>query len=167
MKIGDLAKAARTQSETIRYYERKGLLPEAARTASNYRAYDKSHVQRLAFIRHCRSLDMTLGEIATLLQFRDAPDAGCAEVNALLDAHIGHVNQRIKELRALEKELKALRLLCVSSQQTAGCGILSGLEKAALQNPAIPERDPAGHVHGAHPGLAGSGAGTCAPSAAD
>lgn len=154
MKIGDLAKAAYTQSETIRYYERKGLLPEAARTESNYRTYDQSHVQRLAFIRHCRSLDMTLGEIATLLQFKDAPDANCADVNALLDAHIGHVNQRIKELKALEKELKALRQLCVNSRQTAGCGILSGLEKAAGQNSGTPERDPAGHIHGAHLGLA-------------
>ena len=157
MKIGDLAKAAYTQSETIRYYERKGLLPAAARTESNYRTYDKSHVQRLAFIRHCRSLDMTLGEIATLLQFKDAPDANCADVNGMLDAHIGHVNHRIRELKALEKELRALRLLCVSTQQTSGCGILSGLEKAARQNPATPERDPAGHVHGAHLGLAIAG----------
>ena len=154
MKIGDLAKAAYTQTETIRYYERKGLLPKAARTESNYRAYDDSHVQRLAFIRHCRSLDMTLGEIASLLQFKDAPDADCGDVNALLDAHIGHVNQRIKELKVLEKELRALRLLCVSSQQTAECGILSGLEKAAGQNSGNPDHSSAGHVHGAHLGVA-------------
>ena len=73
MRIGELATAAQTQSETIRYYEREGLLPEAARTEANYRTYDKSHIQRLAFIRHCRSLDMTLGEIRTLLHFKDAP----------------------------------------------------------------------------------------------
>ena len=154
MKISDLAKAAHTQTETIRFYERKGLLPEAARTGANYRLYDASHVQRLAFIRHCRSLDMTLGEIATLLRFKDAPDDNCAEVNALLDAHVGHVAQRIKELKALEKELRALRLQCTNSQQAASCGILCGLDAAArLGRPGSPEAP--GHIHGAH-GLSGA-----------
>ena len=60
MKIGELAKAAGTQVETIRYYEREGLLPLANRTEGNYRVYDSAHAQRLAFIRHCRCLDMTL-----------------------------------------------------------------------------------------------------------
>jgi Cd(II)/Pb(II)-responsive transcriptional regulator len=149
MKISDLAKAAHTQTETIRFYERKGLLPEAARTEANYRLYDASHVQRLAFIRHCRSLDMTLAEIATLLRFKDAPDDHCAEVNALLDAHVGHVAQRIRELKALEKELRALRLQCATSQQAASCGILSGLEAAARLGRPVGLQD-AGHVHGTH-----------------
>ena len=154
MKISDLAKAAHTQTETIRFYEGKGLLPKAARNGANYRLYDASHVQRLAFIRHCRSLDMTLGEIATLLRFKDAPDDHCAEVNALLDAHVGHVAQRIKELKALEKELRALRLQCATNQQAAHCGILSGLDAAArLGRPGSPEAP--GHSHGAH-GLPGA-----------
>lgn len=149
MKISDLAKAAHTQTETIRFYERKGLLPEAARTGANYRLYDTSHVQRLAFIRHCRSLDMTLGEIAALLRFKDAPEDHCADVNALLDAHVGHVAQRIKELKALEKELRALRQQCTTSQQAASCGILNGLDAAArLARPV--SAGAAGHVHGTH-----------------
>ena len=73
VKIGDLAKAAHTQTKTIRYYEREGQLPEASRTESNYRIYVNSHINRLAFIRHCRSLDMTLYEIRTLLQLKDEP----------------------------------------------------------------------------------------------
>lgn len=153
MKIGELAKAAHTQSETIRYYERKGLLPEAARTEANYRAYDKSHIQRLAFIRHCRSLDMTLDEIRTLLHFKDAPEENCAEVNGLLDEHVGHVVKRIKELKALEKELRTLRLLCVNGQQAVVCGILSGLEKAAKLGGRPTDRDQPGHIHGAHLGV--------------
>ncbi len=60
MKIGQLAKATGTQVENIRFYETEGLLPKALRTDSNYRVYDDTHVSRLAFIRHCRSLDMTL-----------------------------------------------------------------------------------------------------------
>lgn len=152
MKIGELAKAAFTQTETIRYYEREGLLPEAARTEANYRNYDSSHIQRLAFIRHCRSLDMTLSEIRTLLRFKDAPEDHCGQVNALLDDHVGHVAQRIKELKALEKELRALRQLCanVNGRQTADCGILEGLEKAAEQGNRQPERPTTGHIQGTH-----------------
>ena len=125
------------------------MLPEAARTGANYRLYNASHVQRLAFIRHCRSLDKTLGEIAALLRLKDAPDDHCAEVNALLDAHVGHVAQRIKELKALEKELRALRLLCTTSQQAASCGILSGLDAAARLGRPV-SAGAAGHVHGTH-----------------
>ncbi|WP_431098351.1 Cd(II)/Pb(II)-responsive transcriptional regulator [Polaromonas aquatica] len=152
MKIGELAKTAHTQTETIRYYEREGLLPEAARTEANYRIYDESHVQRLAFIRHCRSLDMTLAEIRTLLSFKDTPDDSCADVNALLDEHIGHVASRIRELKALEKDLKLLREQCASGQASASCGILSELEKAALQHSRLPaDKGHAAHIHGAHP----------------
>ena len=151
MKIGELATLAQTQNETIRYYEREGLLPEARRNDANYRIYDESHVQRLAFIRHCRSLDMTLGEIRTLLHFKDAPQENCGEVNALLDEHIGHVATRIQGLRALEKELKALRLQCQAGEAAANCGILSGLEKAAREH-RRPRAAPnhADHIRGAH-----------------
>ena len=96
MKIGELAKATGTQTETIRYYEREQLLPAATRTESNYRVYDDSHVERLAFIRHCRCLDMTLDEIRVLLHFKDAPCENCGAVDALLQAHIGHVVSRIR-----------------------------------------------------------------------
>lgn len=146
MKIGQLASATDTPVETIRYYEREGLLPVAARTAANYRVYDAAHVERLSFIRHCRSLDMALDEIRTLLRFRDAPDGDCTGVNALLDAHIGHVARRIAELCALERQLHALRARCPRPEATGDCGILKG-----LAGEAVP---PAGgrtrHVRGVH-----------------
>ena len=152
MKIGELAHATQTQAETIRYYEREGLLPSTARTSSNYRMYETSHVQRLSFIRHCRSLDMTLAEIRILLQFKDAPSENCAGVNDLLDAHIGHVAARIRELRALERELKRLREQCVSGNALAACGILQGLDLASRhQNPRSAGHGHASHIHGAHP----------------
>ena len=151
MKIGQLADAAQTQTETIRYYEREGLLPSTARTPANYRVYQASHVQRLAFIRHCRSLDMTLDEIRTLLRFKDAPSENCVEVNRLLDEHIGHVAGRIRELKALEKELKRLRQQCASGNATAQCGIMNGLEQAAREaGPRPAPRGKLAHVHGAH-----------------
>ncbi len=112
MKIGELAQATGTQAETIRYYEREGLLPNSTRTQSNYRIYSERHVERLLFIRRCRTLDMTLNEIRSLLRFNDAEEDNCTEVNALLDEHIGHVADRIRELKKLEKQLKDLRKYC-------------------------------------------------------
>ena len=129
MKIGELSHATGTQIETIRYYEREGLLPSPARTEGNFRIYTELHVQRLTFIRHCRSLDMALDEIRTLLHFKDAPDENCGDVNALLDAHIGHVAERIRDLRALEKQLKGLRERCGESKVAADCGILGELSQ--------------------------------------
>ena len=127
MKIGELAHHTGTQVETIRYYEREGLLPETARTDGNYRIYGTTHADRLRFIRNCRSLDMTLDEIRLLLRFKDSPAENCGGVNELLDEHIGHVASRIRELRQLERHLKGLRVLCQEAQDAGHCGILNEL----------------------------------------
>lgn len=131
MKIGELALATQTPVETIRYYEHEGLLAQAPRSEGNYRIYGPDHVERLAFVRHCRSLDMTLAEIRVLLRFKDEPQAECGEVNALLDEHIGHVATRMRDLRQLEKQLKALREQCAGVQVSAHCGILNELAQAS------------------------------------
>ncbi|MBX9872130.1 MAG: Cd(II)/Pb(II)-responsive transcriptional regulator [Burkholderiaceae bacterium] len=148
MKIGDLSKKTQTQVETIRYYEREGLLPEPDRTEGNYRIYSMAHAERLAFIRHCRNLDMALDEIRQLLRFKDDPASDCGDVNALLDEHIGHVASRIRELRALEKQLKSLRERCCEAQVTANCGILNELSRT----PSTLTKNSAGHVHRTHTG---------------
>jgi len=127
LKIGELAARTDCPVETIRYYEREALLPAPTRSQGNYRLYGDTHVERLQFIRHCRSLDMTLDEVRSLLQFRDAPEENCGEVNALLDKHIGHVAQRIAELKKLQVQLKSLRAQCDTAQATRDCGILQGL----------------------------------------
>jgi Cd(II)/Pb(II)-responsive transcriptional regulator len=152
MKIGELARAASTPVETIRYYEREGLLPEAPRTHSNYRVYGDDQVERLAFIRHCRSLDMTLDEIRVLLRFKDAPAENCGVVNQLLDEHMGHVEARIGELRALQKQLRSLREQCLSATSAGDCGILGGLARdaASADADAAPPSSQLGHVHGTH-----------------
>ena len=148
MKIGELAKATGTQTETIRYYERENLLPIAMRTESNYRVYDSSHVERLAFIRHCRCLDMTLDEIRVLLHFKDAPDEKCGAVDALLQEHIRHVVSRIRELQALESELRSLQQQCSPGHLAGECGILGGLANAALQHNHLQPSE--AHPPGAH-----------------
>lgn len=127
MKIGELANATGTQIETIRYYEREKLLPLPTRTEGNFRVYTDEHAKRLTFVRHCRSLDMTLDEIRRLLHFKDFPEESCGDVNNLLDAHIGHVADRIRELRFLEKQLKSLRDRCGETNVAADCGILDEL----------------------------------------
>lgn len=149
MKIGDLARQADTPVETIRFYEREGLLPAPARTGANYRAYEAAHAERLRFIRHCRNLDMTLDEIRALLRFKDHPEDDCGGVNRLLDEHIGHVSQRIRELRALERQLKDLRARCPATQDTTGhCGILSELSRPDAASGG--HAGHAGHVPGTH-----------------
>lgn len=151
LKIGELAARTGCQVETIRYYEREGLLPTPARSQSNYRLYGNAHVERLSFIRHCRSLDMTLEEIRSLLHFRDAPQENCGEVNQLLDQHIGHVAARIAELKALERQLKHLRRLCVEAQAAKDCAILNELGQAET-NGSTSGRTHSGHVRGTHAG---------------
>jgi Cd(II)/Pb(II)-responsive transcriptional regulator len=136
MKIGELAKRTGAQVETIRYYEREGLLPAPARSEGNYRLYGQLHVERLQFVRHCRSLDMTLDEIRGLQAFQDAPEASCSAVNDLLDRHIDHVVRRIEELRGLQKQLKRLRSLCRSTQAVRDCEILQTLANAEGGAPA-------------------------------
>ena len=145
MKIGELAAVADTPTETIRFYEREGLLPAPARTESNYRSYERPHVERLQFIRYCRSLDMSLDEIRVLLRFKDSPHENCGDVNEVLDEHIGHVSRRIKELRALEKELVGLRGLCGEAREAQECGILEGLSRAAHV-----AKKPKGHLKDVH-----------------
>jgi len=147
MRIGDLAEATGTAVETIRFYEREGLIPAAQRTTNNYRLYAVAHADRLAFIRHCRSLGMSLDEIRSLLRLRDAPPKDCGEVNAVLDDHIEHVAQRIRELRSLERDLKALRARCTSPHPIDECGILNQLDRGAARSPnTAPHR----RVRGAH-----------------
>ena len=111
MKIGELARLAQCSVETVRYYEKAGLLPPAARSDSNYRHYGDAHVARLRFIRNCRALDMTHEEVRALLGLVDQPENSCSGVNRVLDEHIAHVDVRIRELRLLKI---SLRLTCIA-----------------------------------------------------
>lgn len=141
MKIGELAQVAQCTVETVRYYEKEGLLPEPARTAGNFRVYGPAHLERLRFIRNCRALDMSHDEIHTLLKLADQPAEGCGAVNAVFDQHIAHVEERLQELAQLKRQLIVLRQRCSTEQATDDCGILQGL--AAMETEQKPER----HTH--------------------
>src|SRR5699024_12540146 len=109
MKIGELAVHTGVSTDTIRYYEKIGLLPTAARDINNYRQYGSEHVKDLRFIKNCRQVDMTQEEILRLLALATKPSEPCHEINALLDEHIVHVQERIAELEQVESNLARIR----------------------------------------------------------
>jgi Cd(II)/Pb(II)-responsive transcriptional regulator len=127
MKIGELAKMANCGTETIRFYEKEGLLPSPHRTSANYRSYQPEHLERLRFIRNCRSLDMTHDEIRSLLRFTDNPADDCGPVNEIFDEHIEHVDIRLQELQRLKMQLIQLRDQCDHAQSVEHCGIIHSL----------------------------------------
>ncbi len=137
MRIGELGKAAGVGSETIRYYERAGLLPPPRRQANGYRSYGTAHVERLSFIRHCRALDMPLADVRLLLDFLDHPRRDCGDVNRLIVEHLARVRARLKSMRALERQLKNLRGRCDAQRATTSCGILRELV-TAVQDEGLP-----------------------------
>lgn len=131
MKIGELGEAAGVDNATIRFYEREGLLPTPRRSANGYRRYGAQHAERLAFIRHCRELDMPLAEIRTLLAAAQSPGVSCARVNALIDEQLARLRARLEAMKRLEGKLQALRKRCNPHGGRKHCGILEDLVAAA------------------------------------
>jgi Cd(II)/Pb(II)-responsive transcriptional regulator len=157
-----LAQGAGCTVETIRYYEREGLIPEPARSEGNYRLYDGGHQERLTFIRNCRALEMTLDEIRLLLGLKDLAGHDCSEVNALLDKHIGHVAERIARLQRLEGQLIGLREQCRRIDSVEECAILRELSGTGGEGAGHPDRAPepdgctgCAGVHAPRPGKRG------------
>jgi DNA-binding transcriptional MerR regulator len=108
MLIGELADAAGMTSQTIRFYERKGLLPDAERGANGYRVYDESMLTRLRFITVAQAAGLTLSEIRSIIDLRDDGTPPCTHVVTLIDAKLTDVRARIQHLAALQGELEAL-----------------------------------------------------------
>jgi DNA-binding transcriptional MerR regulator len=112
LSIGDLALRAGTKVETIRYYEKVGILPPPARTSGNHRIYTQAHADRLAFVRHSRELGFPIDSIRTLLTMADDPGRSCATVDAITRDHLAAVRSRITRLQALEAELTRMVQEC-------------------------------------------------------
>ena len=112
MTIGQLAKATGTVVETVRYYERIGLLPKVARTAGNYRSYGNAEVARLSFVRRARSLGFGLDQVRALLKLADDRGRSCGEVDALARRNLDDVEVKIYDLLALRNELSNLIEQC-------------------------------------------------------
>lgn len=131
LSIGDLARATGTQVETIRYYERIGLLPEPARTNGNYRAYDAAQLGRLSFIRRARDLGFPLGQVRELLGLADERDRPCEAVDVIARQHLADVERKIADLTALRDELAELIGRCRHGT-VAECRIIETLAPAPL-----------------------------------
>ena len=131
MRIGELARQAGMDVQTVRYYEKEGLIAPPGRTVSGYRAYGPEALERLNFIRHCRSLDMALADVKRLLVLSRDKSVSCDEVNALVHAHLGRVRTKRAALDQLEKQLATLDAQCASGHRIADCGILEELIHAA------------------------------------
>lgn len=108
MKIGELATSCAVATQTIRYYERRGLLPPAERAANGYRSYDASAADRIRFIQRAQAAGLTLAEIAGVIQVRSDGTAPCHHVDGLLNDKLANVDARIDELHQLRGELTVL-----------------------------------------------------------
>jgi Cu(I)-responsive transcriptional regulator len=126
MNIGELARAADTKAETIRYYERIGLLAEPPRTAGNYRDYSAVHASRLTFTRRARDLGFSIEQIRALLDLADRKEQSCEAVDTIAREHLADVKRKLADLGALRRELDALIGQCRHGT-VAECRILEAL----------------------------------------
>lgn len=127
--IGTLGRMTATKVETIRYYERVGMLPAPPRTSGNYRAYGPAQLKRLSFIRRSRELGFSLDEIRALLDLADKRDQPCDAVDAIARQHLADVDRKIADLRQLRRELSAMIASCAQGS-VADCRIIESLSPA-------------------------------------
>ena len=118
LMIGQLARQTGTKVETIRFYEKNGLLPAPSRTDGNYRAYEPGHLSRLSFIRRARELGFSLDRIREFLKLADDRSQSCAAVDAIAREHRKEVERKIEDLTALKSELDRMIDQC-------GCGLVA------------------------------------------
>jgi len=131
MRIGELAQRGDCDVETVRFYEREGLLDLPAREANGYRLYSEAHLVQLKFVRHCRSLGMGLPDVRILRGFQANPDLACEEINQLIDRQIERIHQQLGSLQLLERQLHQLRDTCHATRKSGQCGIMRNLALAA------------------------------------
>lgn len=126
MKIGELAAITTTKVETVRYYEKIGLLPPPGRTSGNYRSYGDGHLARLSFIRRARGLGFTLEVVRELLALADDKSRSCDAVDTIARTHLREIDRKIADLMALRDELDRVIGSC-SRGTVADCKIIDAL----------------------------------------
>ena len=126
MRIGELAKATGTKAETIRYYEREGILPAADRTDSNYRDYSQNHLAALTFVRRARGLGFSMAQVRELLALSDHDEKSCEDVDQLVLQQLSDVDSKIADLTTLREELAQLSRSC-QSDRIGECRIVESL----------------------------------------
>jgi MerR family mercuric resistance operon transcriptional regulator len=150
MRISEAAAASGCHLETIRYYERIGLLPKAARRTNGYRDYTSAEVERLRFITRGRELGFSLDEIQGLLTLAEQTDMSCVDVDRLARQHLAEVQCRIRTLQRMARELRRTIEACVGGAR-AGCTILGDLQAPVSRRKsavATGSKSRRGHAHG-------------------
>ena len=125
---GGVAREGGVNSETIRYYERRGLLPKAQRLRSGYRAFQPDAVRRIRFIKRAQELGFSLKEIKDLLALRATPKARCAEVRVRAEGKIRDIEAKIRALRSMKRALEKLVSECTGEAPASECPILDSLD---------------------------------------
>jgi MerR family mercuric resistance operon transcriptional regulator len=128
LKIGDVAEQGGVNLQTIRYYEREGLLPEPPRLASGYRIFPESAVRRVRFIKRAQELGFSLAEIRDLLSLRENVDAGAQNMRERTRAKVADIEEKIRTLRAMKDALNALAESCPGCGPLSECPILDALD---------------------------------------
>lgn len=128
LTTGELAKQCQVNPETIRYYEREGLLPRPPRSPSGYRSFSADDLRRVRFIRQAQELGFSLREIRELLELQVSSDSTCADVRARTAAKIAEVNRKLQKLQAIRKALLRLTASCSGQGRLTECPILEALD---------------------------------------
>lgn len=128
LTIGQLAKQAQVNVETVRYYERRGLIPEPHRRESGYREYSQEAVARLQFIKRAKELGFSLKEIFDLLSLRVGPDATCGDVKRRAERKLADIEEKLQALQRMKKALTKVAAACRGRGPTSECPILEVLE---------------------------------------
>ncbi len=130
--ISEIATKTGLSTDTIRFYEKKGLIQPNFRASNQYRYYAEEALKRLIFIKRCRTLGMSLKEIEHLIKLEQNPEQDCCEVNQMIDRHLLEISNKIKELQIFEQQLMLLRDSCNTPTTIDHCQILKTLE--SLEN---------------------------------
>lgn len=128
LKVGEVARQVRVNLQTVRYYERRGLLPKPPRTESNYRAYPEDAVLRVRFVRRAQELGFTLKEIKELLSLRAAPRTRCGDVRKRAEVKVRDIDDKIRTLQAMRTALTKLMGACSRQGPVTQCPILEALD---------------------------------------
>jgi MerR family transcriptional regulator, mercuric resistance operon regulatory protein len=126
MFIGELSRRTKVNIETVRYYERKGIMPSPPRTESGHRIYDENHLKRLSFVRRCRELGFGLDSVMEMLRMVDGGGVTCEQVRTVSKNHLDDVRLKIADLKRLEKTLNRTVSLCEGGKDP-DCPIIEAL----------------------------------------
>lgn len=131
LTIGQLAQRAGVHVESVRYYERRGLLPAPLRRESGYRQYAEADVGRLRFIKQAQALGFSLAEVGSLLLLRVDSKTTCADVKREAEAKITDIDRRIADLKRMKRALVRVTTACAGRGPASECSILSALERTS------------------------------------